>query len=332
MARSISRYLLPAAALVLASCGGQPAREDAPEVAIDESWPEIPDDAVFGTPSAVDVDSHGHIFVLHRAGREWEEPFPADTIDEATVFMFAANGKLLGQWGAGQFVMPHGLSVDPDDNIWITDVGREQVFRFSHDGSQQLVLGERGVAGQDDAHFGQPTDIAFVDDRVLVADGYVNSRIMVFDRQGNFVEQWGGEGEDAGEFMLPHSIAADREHIYVADRENARVQIFSFAGEPIGELGTPQTGRPYAVKPIGSGYALVIEGRDMLDRLGAIGRLYRADGSLERVFDVGVDPRTGVSLGHDVAVGPDGSVYMADNRADRVVKFELASAGVPQED
>lgn len=317
--------------MALAGCsGGQPAREVAPEVVIDENWPEIPESAIFG--SAVDVDSHGHIFVLHRAGREWEEPFPETPIDEPTVFMFAANGKLLGKWGAGQFVMPHGLSVDPDDNIWVTDVGREQVFRFSHGGTQQLVLGERGVAGRDEIHFGQPTDIAFIDNRVLVSDGYVNSRILVFDRQGNFIEEWGEKGQDAGEFELPHSISADAERIYVADRENARVQILSFEGEPLGEFGTDQTGHPYAVKPIGSGYVLVIEGRDILDRLGAIGRIYRADGSLERVFDIGVDPRTGTSLGYDVAIGPDGNVYMVDNRADRVVKFELASAGVADED
>jgi len=333
MARSISRSLVLAAGLILASCsGGNPAREEAPAVEVVEGWPDIPESAVFGEPSAVDVDSHGHIFVLHRAGREWEEPFPAEPIADPTVFMFAANGKLLGKWGAGDFVMPHGLSVDEDDNVWITDVGREQVFRFSHDGTQELVLGERGVAGQDESHFGRPTDVAFSQGRVLVADGYTNGRIAVFDREGNFLEQWGEAGDGAGEFDLPHGIAADDERIYVADRENARVQVLSLEGEPLDEFRVGQTGHPYAVKPIGSGYVLVVEGRDMLDRFGAIGRLYRSDGALERVFDIGVDPRTGVSLGHDVALGRDGSVYVVDNRADRVVKFELASAGVVTED
>ncbi|MBX7540234.1 peptidyl-alpha-hydroxyglycine alpha-amidating lyase family protein [Qipengyuania sphaerica] len=318
--------------LTLASCsGGQPAREEAPRLDFDENWPDIPDDAVFGEPSAVDVDSHGHIFVLHRAGRAWEESFSAEPIEEPTVFMFAANGKLLGKWGAGAFIMPHGLSVDEDNNVWITDVGREQVFRFSHEGAQQLVLGERGVAGQDGKHFGRPADVAFSQGRVLVADGYVNTRVAVFDREGNFITQWGEPGDGAGEFDLPHAISADAEHIYVADRENARVQVLSLDGEPRGELRAKQSGHPYSAKPIGSGYVLVIEGRDMLDRQGAIGRIYRPDGELERVFDAGVDPRTGTSLGHDIAIGRDGSVYMVDNKAGRVIKFELARAGLEQE-
>lgn len=324
---------IAAAALALASCSSdKPSREDAPQVAIDEGWPDIPESAVFGAPSAVDVDSHGHVFVLHRAGRGWEEPFPETTIEEPTVFMFAANGKLLGQWGAGQFVMPHGLSVDEQDDIWITDVGREQVFRFSHGGTQELALGERGVSGQDERHFGQPTDVAFSQGRVLIADGYTNNRIAVYNREGTFLEQWGEAGDGPGELNLPHGISADDDYIYVADRENSRVQLLSLDGNPVKEFRANQTGRPYAAKPIGSGYVLAIEGRDTVDRMGAIGRLYRPDGALERVFDVGVDPRSGVSLGHDLAIARDGSVYVVDNRADRVVKFELASAGLRGED
>ncbi|QZD89959.1 peptidyl-alpha-hydroxyglycine alpha-amidating lyase family protein [Qipengyuania aurantiaca] len=327
------RLILAAAALALTACsGGKPAREEAPPVAIDESWPDIPESAVFGEPTAVDVDSHGHIFVLHRAGREWTQPFPTDPIPEPTVFMFAANGKLLGKWGAGELVMPHGLSIDDDNRVWITDVAREQVLRFSHEGAEELVLGTRDETGQDESHFGRPADVTFVGDRVLVADGYLNRRIMVFDRSGNFLEQWGEEGEDAGEFDLPHAIAADSERIYVADRENARVQVFSLDGEPLAQWRQDGTGHPYAVKPIGSGYALVIEGRDRAGRNTAIGRIYRADGGLERVFDAGVDPRTGTSLGHDVAIGPDGSAYMVDNRANRVIKFDLSRAGVEEAD
>ena len=136
-----------ASALVLAACsGGRGGREEAPDVVIDESWPDLPDSAVFGEPMAVDVDSHGHIFILHRAGHDDTDGEGAETISEPTVFMLAANGKLLGKWGAGTFVEPHGLSVDGDDKVWITDTARQQVFRFSHEGTEELVLGERGVA------------------------------------------------------------------------------------------------------------------------------------------------------------------------------------------
>ncbi|QZD95018.1 peptidyl-alpha-hydroxyglycine alpha-amidating lyase family protein [Qipengyuania gelatinilytica] len=327
MARSTSNALAVAGALALAACSG-PGREDAPRVEMDADWAQVPDGTAYGELSAVDVDSHGHIFVLHRAGREWKEPFPTDLIAEPTVFMFAANGKLLGKWGANTLVMPHGLSVDDEDKVWITDVAREQVLRFSHDGAEELALGERGVTGQDDGHFGRPADIAFLPGRVLVADGYLNDRIAVFDRDGNFLESWGEEGGGPGEFDLPHSVATDATYVYVADRENGRVQLLTHAGEPIASWKPEGTGHPYAAKPIGGGYVLVIEGRDAEGRYGAIGRLYREDGSLERVFDAGVDPRTGTSLGHDIALARDGSVYMVDNKANRVVKFELATAGL----
>ena len=326
------KTVLVVIAATLAACSEKQPREQAPRVEVNADWAQVPDDTAFGELSAVDVDSHGHIFVLHRAGREWAEPFPTGTIDEPTVFMFAANGVLLGKWGAGEFVMPHGLSVDDDDDVWITDVAREQVMRFSHDGTEELTLGERGVTGQDERHFGRPADVAFSQGRVLVADGYLNNRIAVFDRAGNFLEQWGGEGTDPGDFDLPHGIAADDEHIYVADRENARVQVLTLGGEPVRSLGTKRNGHPYAAKPIGSGYVLVIEGRDALDRQGAIGRAYKPDGSLERVFDAGLEPRTGNSRAHDFAVARDGSVYLVDYARDRVVKFELASAGRPATD
>ena len=330
MARSISDRALIAlvAALTLAACSGDPPREQAPQVQMDSDWAQVPEGVVFGEPSAVDVDSHGHIFVLHRAGREWVEPFPSDPIAEPTVFMFAANGKLLGKWGADTLVMPHGLSVDAEDKVWITDVAREQVLRFSHDGTEELALGERAVTGQGDGQFGRPADIAFLPGKVLIADGYLNDRVAVFDREGNFLESWGEEGSDPGEFDLPHSIATDANRVYVADRENGRVQVLTHAGEPVASWKPKATGHPYSAKPIGGGYVLVIEGRDGAGRYGAIGRLYREDGSLERIFDAGVDPRTGTSLGHDIAVARDGSVYMVDNKANRVVKFELASAGL----
>ena len=327
-----TKSVLFAIAAVLAGCSGRQPREEAPRVDVDAEWAQVPEGAAFGEISAVDVDSHGHIFVLHRAGREWAEPFPTGMIDDPTVFMLAANGKLLGKWGAGEFVMPHGLSVDEEDKVWITDVAREQVVRFGHDGTEELTLGERGVTGQDAGHFGRPADIGFSQGRVLVADGYLNSRIAVFDRGGNFLEQWGGEGADPGEFDLPHSIAADDQYIYVADRENSRVQVLTTGGEPVRSMQTERNGHPYAAKPIGSGYVLVIEGRDALDRQGAIGRVYKPDGSLERVFDAGLEPRTGNSRGHDFAVARDGSVYLVDYGRDRVVKFELAAAGRPATD
>ena len=129
----MKRLILRLAALALAGCSmAPPAREQQPHAAVVAGWPTIPPGAKFGQVSAVDVDAQGRVYVLHRAGREWKEPFPTDPIAEPTVFVFdGPTGKLLASWGAGQFIMPHGLSIDPEGKVWITDVGREQVFRFS---------------------------------------------------------------------------------------------------------------------------------------------------------------------------------------------------------
>ncbi|MDG5747118.1 peptidyl-alpha-hydroxyglycine alpha-amidating lyase family protein [Qipengyuania sp. XHP0207] len=309
-------------AVLLAACGGA-AREEVPRAAIDSDWPSIPDDAVFGQVSAVAADSHGHIFVLHRAGRPWEEPFPSDPIAEPTVFMFAPGGALLAKWGAGDFIMPHGLSVDAGDNIWITDVAREQVLRFSHDGDEQLVLGERGVTAQDEGHFGRPADTAFIGNRALVADGYVNTRIAEFDRSGAFLRDW-------GDFSIAHAIAVDEERIYVADRENARIQIFDHAGELLESRATPTGGHPYGLATLGGGWLVSVEGRDRADRFGAIVRVYTPEGAVERSLDVSSEDAE-VSLGHDIAIGRDGMAYVADVHGDRVVRFELSPAQEPSE-
>ncbi|UOR14455.1 peptidyl-alpha-hydroxyglycine alpha-amidating lyase family protein [Qipengyuania aquimaris] len=309
------RALAASVLLALTACGA-PEREEVPRAVTDESWPTIPEGAVFGQVSAVEVDSHGHVFVLHRAGREWEEPFPAEPIAEPTVFMFSPGGALLAQWGAGAFVMPHGLSIDEGDNVWITDVAHEQVFAFSHDGEEQMVLGERGVSAQDDAHFGRPADVAILGNRVLVADGYVNTRVAEFDRSGAFLREW-------GEFSTAHGIALDEERVYVADRENARIQVFSHEGELLETRVSRDGNHTYGLASLGGGWLAAVEGRDGADRTGAIVRVYRPDGTLDRSFDVGLEGE-GASLGHDIAIGRDGYAYVTDVYGNRVVRFSLA--------
>lgn len=303
------------AILALAACNQAPAKEQVPRLTVDAGWPTIPADAKFGEVSAVDVDSRGHVFVLHRAGRVWEEPFPAEPIAEPTVFEFSPEGKLLAQWGAGTFVMPHGISIDAQDKVWITDVGREQVFRFSRDGVQELVMGERGVSKQDAMHFGRPADIAFVADRVLVADGYVNNRVAEFDRSGRFQREY-------GDFAIAHAVALDEMRIYVADRENARIQLFDLNGEPAGSWPSPDGNHTYSLKPLGKGRLIAVEGRDGADRKGAILRIYSADGTVERSYDIGL-PGVDASLGHDIALGLDGKAYVTDVPGGRVVRFSI---------
>ncbi|ODT01639.1 MAG: 6-bladed beta-propeller [Erythrobacter sp. SCN 62-14] len=311
-------WCVAAAAFALTACDDLAPPlppEVVPRATLDADWPSVPDDAVFAEVTAVDVDAAGNVYVLHRAGRKWQEPFPAQPIAEPTVFVFSPDGALIRQWGAGAFIMPHGLSVDAAGKVWITDVALEQVFRFSPEGEVELVLGEAGANAQGSTQFGRPTDVAFLADRVLIADGYVNTRIAEFDQQGRFLREWGN-------FNIAHSVAVDETRIYVADRENAKVQVFDHSGKLIESRAMRGDNRPYAIKPLGDGRLAVLLGRDNLDRTRAIVRIYAADGTLETSLDVGV-PGTKYSLGHDLAISADGYAYIADVVAARVVRFKL---------
>lgn len=324
------RVVLSFAAIgVTAACGiAQSPRDVSPQATAVAGWPNIPPDAQFGQVSAVDVDADGRVFVLHRAGREWSEPFPTETIAEPTVFMFdGASGKLIARWGAGDFIMPHGLSIDPEGKVWITDVGREQVFRYSPEGRLELTLGERGKPGDDARHFGRPTDIAFAGDEVFISDGYRNHRVAVFDRQGRFLRQWGEQGDGIAGLELPHAIAIGTDKAYVADRENGRIQVTDLGGKVLANwTNDPANGHPYSLKVLADGRLVSIEGRDSADRSGATIRMWRPDGMVERSADIAL-PGEQASLGHDIAVGGNGMAYVADVYGNRVVKFDLDEAG-----
>lgn len=312
-------------ALALAGCGA-PAAEQLPRARIVSGWPQLPAGVTLGQVSAVDVDGRGRVYVLQRGTRVWAEPFPGTPIAEPAVYVFeGASGRLLTRWGAGQFVMPHGLSIDPAGKVWITDAAREQVYRFSSDGRRELAIGTAGVTGADGAHFGRPTDVAFDGARVLVADGYLNSRVAVFDRGGRFLGQFGRMGPGDGPLRVPHSIALDAGSILVADRENSRIARFAGDGRPLAAWRRKGGGRPYAVKPLPDGGAVSVEGRDGADRGGVVLRVWARDGTLVRSLDASA--RAGPSKGHDLAVAPAGQVYVADVDAGRVVKIDLSGQG-----
>ena len=142
-------------------------------------------------------------FFLERGGRKWPD---SDVLDQTpiagpTVFRFEGRtGRLLGIWGRNAFALPHGLTVDLKDNIWVTDVAWHQVFKFSHDGRLLLTLGERGKPGDDSSHFNRPTEVAVApDESFYVSDGYGNSRVLKFAADGTFLFQWGTKGKEPGQ-------------------------------------------------------------------------------------------------------------------------------------
>ena len=281
-------------------------------------WPALPEGHVLGLCAGVGVDSHNNVFVFHRNGRVWSTPFPEEPISQPTVSVIdGSTGKLLAEWGAGEFIMPHGLTLDREDDVWLTDVGRHQVFKFTHDGKLLLTLGERGKPGADQTHFNLPTDVAVLPDgSFYVSDGYRNTRVVKFDAAGRYEFEWGGKGTEPGKFNLPHGVAVDaRGRVFVCDRSNSRLQVFDPRGKFIAEWKGAPIGRPYGVSVATDGHVFTIDGD------GAKAVELDADGNVVSNFgSPGAEPGQ-FQLGHDIAVAPYGSVYVAEGKGKRVQKF-----------
>lgn len=294
-------------------------------------WPALPPSHVLGECTAVGVDARDNVVVLHRSGRVWTTPFPTDPIAALTVSVIdGRSGKLLTAWGTNLFIMPHGIGIDREDNVWITDVGRQQVFKFTHDGRLLLTLGERGVAGADKGHFNYPSDVAVLPDgSFYVSDGYKNTRVVKFTAEGRYDFEWGGKGAGPGQFNLPHSVAVDATgRVIVCDRSNARLQVFDPKGRFLAEWKGPLIGRPYGVSVGADGHIYAIDGGDgplkRQDRPRAV-ELDVYGTVLDRFGAYGTEAGQFV-LGHDIAVARDGSVYVADASANRVQKFVCKAA------
>lgn len=212
------------------------------------NWPIPSIDSELGEPSGIAIDTADNVIVFHRAGREWPilQPMPKAFINSNTITIFDnKSGKALHSWGKNLFIMPHGFRIDNKGNYWLTDVGLHQVFKYRADGRLLLKLGEAGVPGADRVHFDKPTDIAVVaDGSFYVSDGYGNSRIVKFSADGQYLLEWGRKGSANGEFSVPHSLVTDRAgRVYVADRENKRIQIFTGDGRFIRQITSKAFGK-----------------------------------------------------------------------------------------
>lgn len=297
-----------------------------PRYSVASEWPQLPKDHVMGLCSAVGVDAQNRVFVFHRSGQQWTKPFPTSTIALPTVSVIdGATGKLLRTWGQHLFIMPHGLTVDHDGNLWLTDLGLQQVLKFTPEGKLLLTVGVRGEAGDDAAHFNFPTCVAVLrDGSFYVSDGYRNSRVVKFTASGAFEFQWGSKGTKPGEFNLPHGIALDANgHVYVCDRTNARVQVFDPKGVFLDQWQGPHIGHPYGIDVSASGHVFIVDGGEPSVRQGARGKAMELDAAgqvIDTIGSYGKGPEQ-FELGHDIAVGPDGAVYVADSQGQCVRKF-----------
>lgn len=216
---------------------------------------KLPGGRPLGSVAAIDIDRDGSsVWVFERCGGTSQGLACADS-NLAPLLKFDSSGKLVKSLGAGMFVSPHGIHVDQQGNIWVTDgTGKgakgHQVFKFSPDGKVLLTLGKAGVTGDGPDTFNQPSDIFVAPNGdIFVADGHggnSNARIVKFSKDGKFIKAWGKKGSGPGEFDTPHALAMDSSgRLFVADRGNSRIQIFDQDGKVLGEW--KQFGRPSGI-------------------------------------------------------------------------------------
>ena len=317
-----------------ASSGQQ--REPREYYEVVHGWPQMPEGRILGQATGVDVDSTGQVYVFHRAGRGWSEDPALPLISKPTVEVFDPTGRHVRSWGANQFAMPHGLTIDNQNNVWLTDVALHQVFKFAPDGRRLLVLGEARVSGTDRTHFNKPTDVAVLPDgSFYVSDGYGNSRIVKFSATGEFQFEWGKRGTGPGEFNLPHSVDTDANgRVYVSDRSNGRVQVFDSSGKYLTEWRSAELGRPFSVAVTGD-RAVVVDGGDQSQCSVAPSLATEAECGLDRSGAAEVDLSGKVvsrfgrfgnydgqfRVAHDVAIARDGSIFVVDVGGQRVQRF-----------
>lgn len=178
-----------------------------------------------GTVSGVAVDGNGIIYEIQRGDK-------ADP-----VLVLNREGKVLRSWGKGDYRIPHSIRIDPEGNVWTVDSGSSTVIKYSPLGKRLMTIsvGEQPVNG---SSFNGATDIGFgPSGRLFITDGYGNARVLEYTPDGKRKRQWGKSGTGPGEFNLPHAIQIDEDGIvYVADRENGRIEKFDLDGNFLAEI------------------------------------------------------------------------------------------------
>lgn len=202
---------------------------------VQEKWATLPTGWTFGPVSAVATDSQDRVYAFQRK--------------DPPILVFDRHGTYLNSWGSSAFADPHGINI-VDDVIYVTDRDDHVALKFTLDGKPLMVLGTRGQPSDTGATkdielpprsagpFNKPTEMMVAPSGDLyVSDGYRNSRVHRFSSQGALLDSWGKPGkEEPGEFHLPHSLWVDRQgQVFVCDRENSRIQVFTAAGRFISQ-------------------------------------------------------------------------------------------------
>jgi streptogramin lyase len=334
------------------------AQQPVPEIPFDSAanFFKFPVDLHLGEPSGVVVNSKGHVFIFNRGNTTG----PAYGAAAAQLLEVGPDGKFIREIGKNLYAWSyaHTVRVDKDDNIWAVDKGSDMIIKFNPEGRVMMVFGRKKEASDEagpwervnpprppvNGQFRQPTDVTWdTQGNIFISDGYINSRVAKFDKNGDWVKSWGEPGRSKpGEFNTPHSIAADAKgNIYVADRGNRRIQVFDPDGgflreikidvpmpadahpwmgnQPTAEAAATQNGAPWAI----------------CITPGPTQYLYSADAFPGRIYKLSLDGKVLGVLGktgrqmkqfgwiHEMACPSENELYVAEILNWRVQKLTL---------
>jgi len=295
-----------------------------PQCVVDISWPQKPEGFEWAQMPGVTLDARDQIYIFTRS--------------RPAVQVYKTDGTFVRAWNSGDPSGAHFIRIGPKGNIWTANITDHVVRKHNPEGKLLLTLGEAGVAGTDRGHFDKPTDMVVLPSGdIFVTDGYGNRRVVHFDAEGKYVNEWGKEGSDPGQFTLPHAIVADSEgRLYVADRENARIQVFDTTGKLLAvweNLVTPWglwltknqelwVCGASCVKKDGTDEHIVLPPPDQV--------LMKLNLKGEVLLRIPL-PKTAVPPGklgeldwvHGIAVDSQGNLYLGDIQGKRAQKFRL---------
>jgi sugar lactone lactonase YvrE len=264
-------------------------------------WLQFPKDFEFGLVTGVATDKDDNLYIIHRG--------------ERAILVFDKAGKFLRSWGDDMHEDAHGLRIDHEGNVWTTDLTTQQVVKYDRMGKVLMTLGTKNKEGIGPNHFDQPADVAVnAKGDIFVADGYGNSRVVKFSKDGKFLKEWGNKGKGAGEFDLVHAIYLDgKGRVYVGDRENERIQVFDEEGKFIEQWR--DCGAPYGLFLQNGQRMLVADGRGdkvrILDLKGKVLAQFGQKGTAAGQFE----------MAHGICADSRGVLYVTEGNGERVQKF-----------
>jgi len=312
---------------------------------IGEAWAKLPGGRPMGSPGGLHIDLDGeHLWAIVRCGGDGTprgSQTYCDDSDLDPILRFDPSGNVVAAFGGGMFSWPHGLHVDAEGNVWVTEAGSgersdgrvvgHQVFKFSPRGELLMTLGEAGVSGAGPDHFDAPSDvITNAAGEIFVVDGHNangNNRIVKLAEDGTFIREFGGTGYGPGELRGPHAIAMDPAgRLFVADRANQRIVVFDQDGNYLSRW--TQFGMPSDIWITDDGTIYVADSEsDMNENPGWEKGIRIGDvetGWVEHfILDPGDNPPVtqGGSGAESLTVDRDGSIYAGEPRPQRIVKY-----------